>query len=376
MKKAHLLRCASIDSLQRTAEVRLRSSTPRAPRIWDFFDRPENRFDQKEDLLKIVILAVSLLLSFSSVASAQLTKLIAGYGSISSAQFPAWMAKESGIFRKNGLDVELVFFRGSTTAVMALLARETPISQVTGPPVVSASLRGSDAVMIAGGAVVADYWLMSRSDMKTAEQLKGGSVAVSTFGGQSEFVARIALKKLGLTPVKDVTMVQIGAPPDRLTALQTGKVRAALLNPPDSFVGEKKGFHTLVQLSVPTQSTGVATTRRFIRENPDVVKKYIRSQVEAVHRIKTDRVAGMNVLVKYLGPQDKEILEKTYEDASNDRKLPPKQYPTLEGIKNILDPLAETDPKAKAAKAEDFVDMSFISELDQSGYIDSLYKKR
>ena len=326
--------------------------------------------------MKIVIWAVSLLLSFSSVASAQLTKLIAGYGSISSAQFPAWMAKEAGIFRKNGLDVELVFFRGSTTAVMALLARETPISQVTGPPVVSASLRGSDAVMIAGGAVVADYWLMSRSDMKTAEQLKGGSVAVSTFGGQSEFVARIALKKLGLTPVKDVTMVQIGAPPDRLTALQTGKVRASLLNPPDSFVGEKKGFYTLAQLSVPTQSTGVATTRRFIRENPDVVKKYIRSQVEAVHRIKTDRVAGMNVLVKYLGPQDKEILEKTYEDASNDRKLPPKQYPTLEGIKNILDPLAETDPKAKAAKAEDFVDMSFISELDQSGYIDSLYKKR
>ena len=326
--------------------------------------------------MKLIVLAVSLLLSSSSVASAQLTKLIAGYGSISSAQFPAWMAKEAGIFRQNGLDVELVFFRGSTTAVMALLARETPITQVTGPPVVSASLRGSDAVMIAGGAVVADYWLMSRSDMKTAEQLKGGSIAVSTFGGQSEFVARLALKKLGLTPVKDVTMVQIGAPPDRLTALQTGKVRAALLNPPDSFVGEKNGFYTLTQISVPTQSTGVATTRRFIRENPEVVKKYIKAQIEAVHRIKTDRVAGMNVLVKYLGSQDKEILEKTYDDASSDRKLPPKQYPTLEGLKNILDPLAETDPKARAAKPEDFVDMTFIKELDQSGYIDSLYKKR
>jgi NitT/TauT family transport system substrate-binding protein len=330
----------------------------------------------RSTLLKPIILAVSLLLSFSAVASAQLTKLIAGYGSISSAQFPAWMAKESGIFRKNGLDVELVFFRGSTTAVMALLARETPISQVTGPPVVSASLRGSDAVMIAGGYVLADYWLMSRSEIKTAEQLKGGSIAVSTFGGQSEFVARIALKKLGLTPGKDVTFVQIGSPPDRLTSLQTGKVRGAVLNPPDSFVGEKKGFYTLVQVSLPTQSTGVATTRRFIRENPDVVRKYIKSQIEAVHRIKTDRVAGMNVLVKYLVSQDKEILEKTYDDASNDRKLPPKQYPTLEGIKNILEPLAETDPKAKAAKPEDFVDMSFIGELDQSGYIDGLYKKR
>ena len=327
--------------------------------------------------MKLIILTVSLVLSLScSIASAQLTKIAVGYGSISAAQFPAWMAKESGTFQKNGLDVQLIFFKGSTTAVMALLARESPISQVTGPPVVSANLRGSDAVMIAGGAVVADYSLMSRPEIKTAEQLKGGSIAVSTFGGQAEFVARIALKKLGLTPVKDVTFVQIGSPPDRLTALQTGNVRGAVLNPPDSFVGEKKGLYTLVQVSVPTQSTGVASTRRFIRENPDVVRKYIKSQIDAVHRIKTDRVGGMSVLVKYLGAQDKDILEKTYDDASNDHKLPPKQYPTLEGIKNILDPLAETDPKAKAAKPEDFVDMSFISELDQNGYIDSLYKKR
>ena len=84
----------------------------------------------------------------------------------------------------------------------------------------------------------------------------------------------------------------------------------------------------------------------------------------------------MRVLMKYLGAQDKEILEKTYDDLSTDQKLPPKQYPTLEGIKNILEPLAEADAKAKAAKPEDFVDMSFIRELDQSGYIDSLYKKK
>ncbi|HLN82585.1 MAG TPA: hypothetical protein VK355_03140, partial [Candidatus Binatia bacterium] len=129
-------------------------------------------------------------------------------------------------------------------------------------------------------------------------------------------------------------------------------------------------------VSLPSQSTGVATTRRFIRENPDMVRKYVRSQIEAVHRIKTDRETAQRVLVKYLGPQDKQILEKTYDDISSDEKLPPKQYPTLEGLKTIIDPLAETDAKAKAAKPEDFVDMSFIRELEQSGYIDSLYKKR
>ena len=327
--------------------------------------------------MKAAILAASLFLIFSfSVASAQPIKLTVGYGSVSAAQFPAWMAKDAGIFAKNGLDVQLVFFKGSTTAVMALVSRETPISQVTGPPIVNAALRGADSVMIAGGAVIADYWLMSRPEIKTAEQLKGGIVAVSTFGGQSEFVARIALKKLGLTPVKDVTMVQIGIPADRLIALETGKVRAALLNSPDSFIGEKKGFYTHMYVNIPTQSTGVATTRRFIRENPDIVRKYVKSQIDAVHRIKTDRETGMRVLVKYLGAQDKDIMQKTYDDISSDQKLPPKQYPTLEGLQNILGPLAETDAKAKAAKPEDFVDVSFIRELDQSGYIDSLYKKR
>jgi ABC-type nitrate/sulfonate/bicarbonate transport system substrate-binding protein len=120
----------------------------------------------------------------------------------------------------------------------------------------------------------------------------------------------------------------------------------------------------------------VSTTRAFIRENPDVVRRYVRSQVEAVHRIKTDREFGIKVLAKYLASSDKEILEQTYDDIRSDEKLAPKQYPTLEGIKNILDPLAETDPKAKAAKPEDFVDMRFIKELDDSGFIDELYKGR
>jgi ABC-type nitrate/sulfonate/bicarbonate transport system substrate-binding protein len=129
-----------------------------------------------------------------------------------------------------------------------------------------------------------------------------------------------------------------------------------------------------VTLRLPYQSTGVATTRTFIRENPDIVRRYVRSQIEAIHRIKTDREAAIRVLAKYLALQDKEILDRTYDDISTDDRLPPKQYPTLEGIKNILEPLAETDPKAKAAKPEDFVDMRFIKELDESGFIDDLYK--
>ena len=147
-----------------------------------------------------------------------------------------------------------------------------------------------------------------------------------------------------------------------------------MLPRPDNFVALKKGFHNLVTVRLPYQSTGVATTRTFIREYPDIVRRYIRSQIEAVHRIKTDREAAIKVLAKYLALQDKEILEKTYEGISSDDEIPPKQYPNPEGIKNILEPLAQTDPKAKAAKPEDFVDVRFLKELDESGFIDELYK--
>ena len=121
------------------------------------------------------VLAVSLSLSLSvSLASAQLTKVTVGYSAIGAVHFPAWMAKESGIFRSNGMDVQLVYFTGGTTAVMALLSREAPINQMAGPAIVSANLRGADTVMIAGGIVIADQWLMSRPEIKTAKQLKGG----------------------------------------------------------------------------------------------------------------------------------------------------------------------------------------------------------
>jgi ABC-type nitrate/sulfonate/bicarbonate transport system substrate-binding protein len=327
--------------------------------------------------MKAVILAVSLLLSLSfSVASAQLTKVTVGYSAIAAGQFPAWMAQEGGIFRKNGLDVQLVYFRGGTPAMMALLSRETPISQLGGPAIVSASLRGADTVLIAGGLVLTEWWLMTRPDIKTAEQLKGGSVAIALFGGLGDFMTRIALKRLGLTPAKDVAILQIGGTPERLSALETGKVQATMLPQPDNFVAQKMGSYKLVSVRLAYQSTGVATTRRFIQESPDIVRRYIKSQIEAIHRIKTDRETAIRVLAKYQALEDKEILERTYDDISTDDRLPPKQYPTLEGIKNILESLVQTDPKAKAAKPEDFVDVRFVKELDESGFVDDLYKSR
>src|SRR5262249_2149078 len=129
--------------------------------------------------MKAVILAVSLSFPFSfyDVALAQLTKVTVGYSAIGAVHFPAWLAKESGIFRKNGLDVQLVYFTGGTTAVMALLSRDAPIIQMAGPAIVSANLRGAETVLIAGGFVAAEQNLLVRPGVKTPVQPKRGSAS-------------------------------------------------------------------------------------------------------------------------------------------------------------------------------------------------------
>src|SRR4030095_14988461 len=139
--------------------------------------------------MKVSFFAVSLFTSLSlcGVASAQLTKLTIGSNTLSGSGLPAWVAKDAGIFRKNGLDVQIVYFRGGTITAMALVARETPIGQVTGPPIVSARLKGADAGMIARGNVVSEYWLMSRPEIKTAAQLKGARLPSPTSAARPIF---------------------------------------------------------------------------------------------------------------------------------------------------------------------------------------------
>ena len=331
------------------------------------------------NLRNYTLLSIFSLLSalFSDdCAFAQLTRINVGYSAISGDALPAWIAKDAGIFEKNGLDVQLVFFSGGTTAVMALIAADTPIAQLAGPAVINSVVAGSDAALIVGGVTSLNYYLMGRPEIKTPEQLKGGSVAISRFGSSSDFIARYALSKVGLTPGKDVTIVQIGSTTARVDAALSGRVQATVVQPPASIIAQKRGMTILAdlpKLGLVYQHTSAATTRRYAREHADIVRRYVKSQVDAVHRIYTDKEASIKALARFIGRNvDRDVLEKTRENLLSESVLPKKQYPSIEGIKTIL----TTELKGKPGNPEDFVDSSFIRELDQSGYIDRLYKKQ
>jgi ABC-type nitrate/sulfonate/bicarbonate transport system substrate-binding protein len=269
-------------------------------------------------------------ISLYGLAWAQLTKLNVSYSSISTEQLPAWIAKETGIYAQNGLDVQLIY-TAPNMGVVALLSGDTPIAQASGPGIVSSRLGGSDAVMVAAGFIALDHWLLARKEIKTAQQLKGGVVAVGRIGSSNDHIARFALRSIGLTPLKDVSMMATGSPLDRLAALESGRAQATAHTFPSSFVLWKKGFNILADLSTldfPFQTTGIATTRRFIQKNPDVIRKYVKAQIEAVHRLKKDRGTTLKILAKYfVGVKDTEAFEKAYDRVvTNDKIVPPKQY--------------------------------------------------
>jgi hypothetical protein len=153
-----------------------------------------------------------------------------------------------------------------------------------------------------------------------------------------------------------------------------------VINPPSSFQAEKKGMTVIAdvaKLGLSFQHTAPATTRKYIKEHQDIVRRYVKGHVEAVHRMWTDKETTIKVLGKYMGGGvEREILEKTRENVLTEALFPKKQFPTIEGLKFVIDDIGERDPRAKSAKPEQFLDMTFIKEIDQSGYIDGLYKKK
>ena len=321
-------------------------------------------------------LAFGWLSALPMAASAQLIKVTTSYVSDSAGVLPLWLAKEAGIFARNGLDVQAVKVHASV-GVMALMSGELQFVLAAGPVVVDSALRGSNAVYVAGGMSTLDFVLVTRPEIKTAEQLKGGTVGLSAFRGANPTATRFALQKLGLGP-KDVSLIVVGGTSERIASLRLGKIQGTLFSPPQNITAQREGFNALAdvaELGLPFVHTGLATTRAFIRDKPEIVRRYVKSHLEAIAVMKMDRELAIKTLGKYLGQiKDRDVLVKTYEAAAPDNRLPRKQYPYLAGLQTVLDLLSEENPRAKSAKPEDFVDNRFIKELDDSGYIDNLYK--
>jgi NitT/TauT family transport system substrate-binding protein len=247
---------------------------------------------------------------------------------------------------------------------------------MAGAAIMQSNLRGADTVMIAGVVNTLTFQLYTDKSMSRPDHFKGKTVGVTRFGSSTDFAMRYALEKYGLDANKDVTILQLGNVPALLSALEAGKIQGAMLSAPTTLRAKKLGYPMLADLQMlglEYQHTGIATTRSLIKSKPELVRDFMRAYVEGIHYAKTHRGETLEILAKYLRTDDREILDDTYDSIALNL-VPEKPYPTLKGIQIILRELGIKDPNARSAKPEQFVDLTFIKELDSSGFIDRLYK--
>ena len=305
-----------------------------------------------------------------------LKKITIGYSSISPASSPAWFAYEGGFFRKYGLDAQLIFIESGSRMVQTLVSGDVVAAQVGGAPVVQSNLQGSGVVIIAGLLNTMDYKFVVSRDITRPDQLKGKTVAVSRVGSSSDFATRYTLEKYGLVPDKDVAILQIGSQPARFSALESGRIHGVMIAIPLTARAAKLGLNILADLQMlglEYQHTSLAVSQNMIKTQPDLVRNVLKSFVEGIHYAKTHRKEALAILAKYLKTDDADALQEAYESELQ-ALIPEKPYPTLKGIQTILREMGAKDANARSARPEQFVDNSFMKELDSSGFIDRLYK--
>ncbi|HET7006590.1 MAG TPA: ABC transporter substrate-binding protein [Candidatus Binatia bacterium] len=320
---------------------------------------------------------VVALLTFTGQGAAQdkpLKKIYWGVSTLSPTLWIPWIAKEAKLFEKNGLDVEAVLLNGSGRTSQAMLSGSLFAASVALPQVMLADLTGADLVNVAHGIGVQGSRLMVRPEIRKVEDLKGKRIGISSLGSAGDLLFGYVLRKYGIDTTREVTWLAVGNTAERLQALMNGAVDAADMTYPADVEAERKGFRALLdakkEIVYPTAS--VVTRRRTIKEDRDTVMRFVRSFVEGIAYFKQNKEFSKKVLTKYMRTTDPEYLEGSYNIFREDFISVP--YPITKGLDAVYEIAAFRRPEIRKHKPEEFVDTSFVAELDKSGFIKKLYE--
>jgi NitT/TauT family transport system substrate-binding protein len=321
----------------------------------------------------LFLLAALVLIGPVSVHSAD--PMIVGVAGPAINMVYSFVARDSGLLQKHGLDARIVVFDAGSILAQAALSGEVKISVSSGPATIASRSQGADTIIVGACVNTLPYSIVAAKGIAKWEQLKGKKIAISRFGSGTDTAVRLVLKKFGLDPVKDVMIVQLGTQPSRVQALAAGAIDATIISPPLDITAKKQGYQILVniaELGIPYPQQIIETTDRFIREDPRTVRNFLKGFIEGVRYAGTHKEETKKVMMKYLKTTDPEILEATYQ--SFVQVTDESGYPSLEGIRNAIDEVAQRVPGVKSKKPEDFINTRFLKELENEGFFKSAIK--
>jgi NitT/TauT family transport system substrate-binding protein len=315
-----------------------------------------------------------LALSFWRSPASALESVVIAYPTTSSQFTPLWFTRDVGLYEKYGIDARLVFIQGGSVLMQAMLAGQAQAAQNGIADTVPAILRGGDVRMLGVTAKIFPYSLIAAKNIKGAKDLVGGRVAINRIGDVSAYGSQIALRKLGLNPDKDVTMLQVGGSPQRVAALQSGSVQAAAMDFMSGLRLAKLGFPLLVQLNLNYPYLGPVVSGKFLRETPSLAEAFVRAYIEGIARFKRNREEGVKALARYMKSSETDILNKAYDFIANDFYAENLE-PDAKGFQDLMDEVGEREPLAKKATIAQVFDLTIARKLDKEGFFKNAFKK-
>src|ERR1043166_1959581 len=305
-----------------------------------------------------------LILSAASADAADKLRVSNCY--IGGAIMPLWVTQESGLFQREGLDVELITIQGQP-AVAALIAGDVDLLYCIPHAVISAAAGGADLMFVGSIYNRMQYRIVAAPGIDKVADLKGKVVGVARVHDVSHFYMRLALQRFGMNPEQDIRVVAVGGQNDRVLALKSGRVAATIVNPANALILEKSGFKMVIDLEAlnfPVVGNAQAVRRSSIKERRPVLVRFMRAFVAAMKKIQTEPELSKRVLSKYLRLQDKAIVDENYRFNSGQYLESVPRIP-LEGMRYAIESLVPTVPAAKYLKAESMIDTSILDAAMQ-----------
>ena len=304
-------------------------------------------------------------------------KIRVAISSISTSQVNVWVPLDTGLFKKYGLDVDLVYISGAPVGAAALMSGEVVISQGGVAGSINSNLKGAGTYIILGGADRFPYQLVVPPSIKQLSDLKGKRFAISRIGSADHTATMFVLPKLGIQPDKELNIIQVGSVPSRFAALVNGSVMGALLIPPETVKAKELGYRVLsnfADIDIAYQQNGVYTTRSLINRRAEMVRRFATAYSEGNHYIHTHPKGAQQIMRKYL-QGDEKAIEEAYTEVVI-KATPKIPYPSKPGIQTLLNFIAKTTPEAASAKPDDFIEARFVKELEDSGFYARLYREK
>ena len=318
---------------------------------------------------KTLRLVVALLFLGAAREACSQEKIRVGQGSISLQSGLMHIGKDRGLFAKYGLTTEVIYIPGGSINVQVLISGNLDLSQLSGAPGVAANLEGADLIYFVGLLDKLNYQLITRPEIRNIEQLKGKKFGVSRFGSSADFGMRAMLKRSGVDPVKEATILQIGDEPARIAAIKSGNIDGTVANAPFGTEAERLKLNIIadsVKMDIPFFNTGLLGSKRYLEKQDAKVMNFLRAYLEAIKVLKTEREYSIKTLAQFTRVQNLKAVQEGYDYFV--AQLPSVPYPSVEAMQAVVAQIAETNPKARNVDAKNYVSDRYLRRLEDEGF--------